>query len=324
LNCWCMRPRGQVLRLSPLIPIPLGAYSYIYGTSRLEALPFAAATALGSLKPYLLDSYLGVFSKQLIDGDSMDSTKDLLLLVGLGALVLVGVFATDLAGETWDQVQLEVKADEKARKEAGVETVEPDAGWDGGRLGAMGDWLWERLPADRREESAAAWSRTSEFLDVRWAPAVRRVLAKRREREAKEAQGDEQQRNSQGNQIERLLASLARPAEPDAEPGAAGQSGGDQATAAGSAQSPAAEGRVSATAFFLGPDEASESELAERRRAAAWSLEGAQPLRPLLSQLYFSFALLSACRKRWEAYPDDRETLEQQIVEGREALEGSS
>ena len=54
-----------VLRLSPLLPIPLGAYSYIYGASKLDVLPFASATFLGSLKPYLVDSYAGVFSKQV-------------------------------------------------------------------------------------------------------------------------------------------------------------------------------------------------------------------------------------------------------------------
>ena len=53
-----------VLRLSPILPIPTGSYSYIYGTSKLNPLTFAAGYSLGSLKPYLLDSYLGVFSKQ--------------------------------------------------------------------------------------------------------------------------------------------------------------------------------------------------------------------------------------------------------------------
>ena len=52
-----------VLRLSPILPIPTGAYPYIYGTSKLSPLTFAGGYFLGSLKPYLLDSYLGVFSK---------------------------------------------------------------------------------------------------------------------------------------------------------------------------------------------------------------------------------------------------------------------
>ena len=56
-----------VLRLAPVLPIPLGGYSYIYGASKLSPWQFAPATFLGGLKPYLLDSYLGVFSKQLLD-----------------------------------------------------------------------------------------------------------------------------------------------------------------------------------------------------------------------------------------------------------------
>ena len=64
-----------VLRLSPIIPIPLGAYAYVYGASALDGASFASATFLGSIKPYLVDSYLGVFSKQIIDGDSLDASK---------------------------------------------------------------------------------------------------------------------------------------------------------------------------------------------------------------------------------------------------------
>ena len=63
-----------VLRLAPIIPaLPLGAYPYIYGASNLSAVPFATATFLGGIKPYLIDSYVGVFSKQILDGDQMDS-----------------------------------------------------------------------------------------------------------------------------------------------------------------------------------------------------------------------------------------------------------
>jgi hypothetical protein len=60
-------PRGEVveedgfktvfvLRLSPILPIPTGAYPYIYGTSNLNPTTFAAGYFLGSLKPYLLDA----------------------------------------------------------------------------------------------------------------------------------------------------------------------------------------------------------------------------------------------------------------------------
>ena len=35
-------------RLAPILPIPLGAYAYVYGTSKLNPLTFAAATCLGT------------------------------------------------------------------------------------------------------------------------------------------------------------------------------------------------------------------------------------------------------------------------------------
>lgn len=47
------------LRLSPLLPIPIGAYNYLYGVTSVSPLDFIAGISLGSIKPYLLDSYLG-------------------------------------------------------------------------------------------------------------------------------------------------------------------------------------------------------------------------------------------------------------------------
>ena len=60
-----------------------------------------------------------------------------MLLVGLGALVLVGVFATELANESWDLVQAEVKADQAERERLEAEgvadalIVEADERWNG-------------------------------------------------------------------------------------------------------------------------------------------------------------------------------------------------
>ena len=42
------------------------------------------------------------------EGGTGDVTQDGLLLLGLGTLVLVGSFANDIAGETWEKVQEEV------------------------------------------------------------------------------------------------------------------------------------------------------------------------------------------------------------------------
>jgi uncharacterized membrane protein YdjX (TVP38/TMEM64 family) len=40
------------LRLSPILPIPVAAYSYLYGATSIAYSDFAAGLALGSVKPY--------------------------------------------------------------------------------------------------------------------------------------------------------------------------------------------------------------------------------------------------------------------------------
>lgn len=79
---------------------------------------FAGGIFLGSLKPYLLDSYLGVFGKQLVEGSAeaqSGSIQDILLLVALGVSVLIGAFASQLANETWESINEEIER-EKAEK----------------------------------------------------------------------------------------------------------------------------------------------------------------------------------------------------------------
>lgn len=107
------------LRLCPILPIPIGLYNYIYGVTNVPILDFCGGIFLGSLKPYLLDSYLGYFGKSLIDGTAGDGTgiQDVLLLVALGVSVLIGVFASQLATETWDSVLEEVESEESDGKE---------------------------------------------------------------------------------------------------------------------------------------------------------------------------------------------------------------
>ena len=272
-----------VLRLAPILPIPLGAYAYVYGTSKLNPLTFAAATCLGSIKPYLVDSYLGVFSKQLLDGD-LDASKDVVLLVGLGVLVLVGVFATDLAGESWDRVQLEMAADAKVRLEAGADAEEaaPEESWNGmiGPLNATKPVAFATglVPLAAREEAGEAWLGMNDFLDYQWSGGVRRAL-EGREKRAAEAEASESE-EGKGNPIERLLESLATPAEEEGQP-----EGG------------------------LFPDDASEEERGERRRMAVWSTEGGA-WRGAATSLLFTFAVLNAARGKWTAYPLDREALE--------------
>ena len=106
------------LRLAPVLPIPIGMYNYVYGVTGVPFLQFAGGIFLGSLKPYLLDSYLGVFGKQIVDGTAnQGSLEDELLLIALGVSMLIGVFASQLANETWESINEEVEK-EKAEKAA--------------------------------------------------------------------------------------------------------------------------------------------------------------------------------------------------------------
>ena len=118
------------LRLAPVLPIPIGFYNYVYGVTNVPYLDFAGGIFLGSMKPYLLDSYLGYFGKSLIDGSAANDggLQDVILLVALGISVLVGVFATQLASETWDSVLDEVEEDERLKKEEAEENGEIDDG----------------------------------------------------------------------------------------------------------------------------------------------------------------------------------------------------
>ena len=115
------------LRLAPVLPIPLGMYNYIYGVTNVGLVDLMGGIFLGSLKPYLLDSYLGYFGKTLVDGtNEAGGIQDIILLVALGASVLIGVFASQLASETWDSVLEEVEEEKKKKKGEGDEEDQGD------------------------------------------------------------------------------------------------------------------------------------------------------------------------------------------------------
>lgn len=106
------------LRLAPVLPIPLGMYNYIYAVTNVPFGDFCAGIFLGSLKPYLLDSYLGYFGKTIVDGSAASdptNMQDVLLLGALGISVLIGVWASQLAGETWDTILEEVEEEKRSK-----------------------------------------------------------------------------------------------------------------------------------------------------------------------------------------------------------------
>lgn len=258
-----------VLRLSPVLPgVPLGAYNYIYGLSKLNPLTFVSATALGSLKPYLLDSYVGVLSKQLLDGD-LDSSKDTIVVVGLGILVLVGVFATQVANDTFEIVQEEVAKDEKKKKEQATEQeVVPEAS---GPLTGVKKWASGLVPEDIRTENAEVWRTLEKFLEDQWVPSVQAEL------DALDALNAETEKLEEARKEDKLWEFLTTYEEPERKEN---------------------------------NDYTTPELLAERQRLAVWSREGAQPLRRVLTSLSFSFALISALRKKWKDYPEAQEELD--------------
>ena len=106
------------------------------------------------------------------------------------------------------------------------------------------------------------------------------------------------------NPIERLLASLATPAEEGA--GKAGDAaGGEEAYTVIPADGAS---KPSAATFFYGEDAAGADELAERRRRAEWTLEGGLG-RSALTSLLFTFAMFAAAKTEWDRYPEDDEAL---------------
>jgi uncharacterized membrane protein YdjX (TVP38/TMEM64 family) len=96
------------LRLSPLLPIPIAAYNYLYGASSVSIFDFIVGISLGSIKPYFLDSYLGIFGKSIID-NTATSDGDVILLVVVAVVVLVGTYATQIASQAWDEMQDEIR-----------------------------------------------------------------------------------------------------------------------------------------------------------------------------------------------------------------------
>ena len=284
-----------VLRLSPILPIPTGAYPYIYGTSKLNPLTFACGYFLGSLKPYLLDSYLGVFSKQVIDGTGLDESKDLILLVGLGALVLVGAFATELANDSWDLVQEEVRKDKERRaalEEAGsddgaegAEGAEEGSGWDGmlGPLNttAIGASVLDAIPSGVRDESSEVWATLNSFVDEQWAPSLRDAVGERRAEKARQEAAKKLLDDvKNGVQVPREIfrAVTAKPLQqPERRP--------------------------------------SLSDFDRRRQMAAWTVSGPW-WRETLTVLYFSGALAGSARRRWTEYPETDEELDAMIAAG--------
>jgi len=110
------------LRLAPVLPIPIGMYNYVYGVTNVPFIDFAIGIFIGSLKPYLLDSYLGYFGKSVVDGSAATEGNDFVLLGALGVAVLIGVFASQLANKTFESITAEIEEEKRLNAETdGIE-----------------------------------------------------------------------------------------------------------------------------------------------------------------------------------------------------------
>lgn len=126
-----------VLRLAPIVPIPIGAYSYVYGATDMAFWPFALATFLGSLKPYAFDAYIGLVGRDLVE--ARDDIQEPAIILAFVFFVFIGSLASQLATQTWDDIvkanaQGPTKTDEEDDEDwADVLGLRPTLPWRVGR-----------------------------------------------------------------------------------------------------------------------------------------------------------------------------------------------
>lgn len=99
-----------VLRLAPLLPIPIGGYNYLYGATAMDISQFVPAMFLGSIKPYAFDAYLGVVGKQVVDdiaggAPSSASLSDPVIIGVFAVFLAIGALSSELAGQTWREIE---------------------------------------------------------------------------------------------------------------------------------------------------------------------------------------------------------------------------
>ena len=99
-----------VLRLAPLLPIPIGGYNYLYGATAMDLVQFVPAMFLGSVKPYAFDAYLGVVGKQVVDdvaggGAAAPGLSDPVIIGVFAAFLAIGALSSELAGQAWREIE---------------------------------------------------------------------------------------------------------------------------------------------------------------------------------------------------------------------------
>ena len=116
--------------------------------------------ALGSVKPYAFDCYLGLFGKSVLEESNTDS--DPLIIAGVFAIILVGVLSTQLASSVYEELV--------AEQNRGVDTVEEGSiqedifNFVGGLIGISGPKT-NLSQTGSSSDLANAWQRVSQVVD---------------------------------------------------------------------------------------------------------------------------------------------------------------
>jgi uncharacterized membrane protein YdjX (TVP38/TMEM64 family) len=153
------------LRLSPLLPIPIAAYSYLYGATSIAFPDFVFGLSLGSVKPYAFDCYLGLFGQGVLNNDS--SQSDPLILVALIAVVGVGLLATQLASSFYAEIGgVEPEAPEEGSISDDIyNTLARFLGWQERTSTSEESDPTRGLFGGARRDFSLAWERVSAVVD---------------------------------------------------------------------------------------------------------------------------------------------------------------
>lgn len=108
-----------LLRLAPLLPVPIDAHWYIAGLTSIKLWEFASAYFVGALKTTFLDAYLGSMLTSAATGtDSLSTTSQGIIavetVVVIGASVLVSQFATQVFSDMLKEEGFDVKSNATA------------------------------------------------------------------------------------------------------------------------------------------------------------------------------------------------------------------
>ena len=97
-----------LLRLAPLLPIPVDGHWYVAGTTPVRYWEFFAAHFIGTLKVALLDAFLGSLLLQAVtDTQALEESTKTVVILETVSLILVSVVVTNIATNVFTQLLAE-------------------------------------------------------------------------------------------------------------------------------------------------------------------------------------------------------------------------